>query len=141
MPPELPAGINPPGNVLRILAAFRVVCSSVARCHDPGQCPFDLRTKLVEPGDHPVVAWPQSFTPLAGGGSRWMEQILRVVLVLAVLTVESIGVLITVAISRNLNHAWRELTQTAAEIGRGNFDVSVAVRSRDELGQLAPQVR
>lgn len=77
------------------------------------------------------------FSNILGEGSRWLENLLMVVLVLAVLTVESTGVLLTILFSRHLNRSLKELTETAVEIGRGNFEVSVPVRSRDELGQLA----
>lgn len=84
-----------------------------------------------------LTAVENEFSEILGAGSRWMENLLMIVLILAVLTVESTGVFLTVAFSRNLNRALKELTFTAAEIGRGQFDVRLPVRSRDELGQLA----
>lgn len=77
------------------------------------------------------------FSETLSAGSRWLEKWLMILLVFAVLTVESTGVLLTVAFSRNLNRSLSELTETATEVGKGNFDVAVPVRSRDELGQLA----
>jgi signal transduction histidine kinase/CheY-like chemotaxis protein len=80
------------------------------------------------------------FSEILGAGSRWLENLLMIVLVLAVLTVESTGVLLTITFARNLNRSLKELTSTAAEVGRGNFEISVPVRSRDELGQLADSI-
>ncbi len=80
------------------------------------------------------------FSEILGAGSRWMESWLMIALILAVLTVESTGVLLTITISRNLNQTLKDLAGTAAEIGRGNFGVSAPVRSRDELGLLAESI-
>jgi hypothetical protein len=51
--------------------------------------------------------------------------------------VESTGVLLTLSFSRNLSRGLKELSETTAEVGRGNFSRRIPVRSRDELGQLA----
>lgn len=42
----------------------------------------------------------------------------------------------TALLSRILTHPIRELTKVALEMSRGNFGVKVAVRSKDEIGQL-----
>jgi two-component system, sensor histidine kinase len=76
-----------------------------------------------------------SFT--LGEGSRWLEQLLRYLLVLAVLTIESTGLFLTFTFARNLTRSLEELTQVASEVGKGNFTKEVPVRSSDELGQLA----
>jgi signal transduction histidine kinase len=80
------------------------------------------------------------FSDVLGAGSRWLEGILMYVLIFAVLTVESTGLGLTIAFSRNLNRSLRELSQTAEGVGRGNFNLRVPVRSRDELGQLAESI-
>ncbi|HMN69175.1 MAG TPA: ATP-binding protein [Bdellovibrionales bacterium] len=77
------------------------------------------------------------FSDILGAGSRWLEGLLMMILILAVLTVECTGLGLTIAFSRNLNRSLSELTANAAEVGRGNLNARVPVRSGDELGQLA----
>ncbi|WP_374029650.1 response regulator [Bdellovibrio bacteriovorus] len=78
-----------------------------------------------------------SFSYTLGEGSRWLEEILMITLILAVLIVESTGLFLTVSFSRNLSKGLRELNTAAHKVGQGEFDVYVPVRSGDELGQLA----
>jgi len=80
------------------------------------------------------------FSTALGEGSRWMEHMLMILLVLAVLTVESTGLFLTVTFSRNLSRSLKELSETANEVGRGNLSHMAPVRSRDELGQLAEAI-
>jgi two-component system, sensor histidine kinase len=80
------------------------------------------------------------FSAVLGEGSRWMERMLMILLVLAVLTVETTGVILTIAFSRNLSRTLKELSDTAQEVGKGNFSSPAPVRSRDELGQLAEAI-
>jgi signal transduction histidine kinase len=80
------------------------------------------------------------FSEILGAGSRWLEHILMIALIMAVLTVESTGLFLTITFSRNLSSSLRELTETSKKIGRGNFEVKLPVRSRDELGQLAEAI-
>ena len=77
------------------------------------------------------------FSATLGEGSRWLERMLMIILVIAVLTVESTGILLTVSFSRNLSRSLDELKDAAARVGRGFFNERVPVRSRDEIGQLA----
>ena len=87
-----------------------------------------------------LTAVENQFSQILGAGSRWLEYILMIALVLAVLTVESTGVILTIAFSRNLNRSLAELSHAALEVGKGNFGSRVPVRSRDELGQLAQSI-
>lgn len=80
------------------------------------------------------------FSEILGAGSRWLEHMLMIVLIMAVLTVESTGLFLTITFSRNLSSSLRELTATSKKIGSGNFEVKLPVRSRDELGQLAEAI-
>ncbi|MBO9667840.1 MAG: response regulator [Bdellovibrio sp.] len=80
------------------------------------------------------------FSTVLGEGSRWLENVLMFILILAVFTVESTGLFLTVSFGRNLNRSLLELNDAANEIGRGNLGVEVPVRSKDELGQLAASI-
>lgn len=80
------------------------------------------------------------FSTVLGEGSRWLEHMLMTLLILAVLTVESTGLFLTITFSRNLNRSLKELKNTADKVGQGDFSHQVPVRSRDELGQLAAAI-
>ncbi len=80
------------------------------------------------------------FSAVLGEGSRWMERLLMILLVLAVLTVESTGLILTISFSRNLSRSLNELGHAAREVGRGNFSYAAPVRSQDELGRLAEAI-
>ncbi|MFM6926886.1 MAG: response regulator [Bdellovibrio sp.] len=77
------------------------------------------------------------FSTVLGEGSRWLEHLLMVVLILAVLTVESTGLILAISFSQNLNRSLKEISHAATEVGKGNLNVVVPVHSEDELGQLA----
>ncbi|MBX3016420.1 MAG: response regulator [Bdellovibrionaceae bacterium] len=77
------------------------------------------------------------FSKTLGEGSRWLENLLFLILLAAVLTVESTGLILTFSFSRNLNRSLVDLTEAAQAVGRGDFSRTVPVRAQDELGQLA----
>lgn len=77
------------------------------------------------------------FSTVLGEGSRWLERLLMIVLILAVLTVESTGLILAISFSQNLNRSLKEISHAATEVGKGNLNVVVPVHSEDELGQLA----
>ncbi|ASD64863.1 response regulator [Bdellovibrio bacteriovorus] len=81
-----------------------------------------------------------SFSYTLGEGSRWLENMLMVTLIFAVLIVEGTGLFLTISFSRNLSKGLSELNNAAHEVGEGRFDVHVPVRSGDELGQLAESI-
>ncbi|KHD89723.1 MAG: histidine kinase [Bdellovibrio sp. ArHS] len=78
-----------------------------------------------------------NFSYTLGEGSRWLEEVLLITLILAVLIVEGTGLALTITFSRNLSKGLKEINSAAKKIGEGQFNVEVPVRSRDELGQLA----
>lgn len=77
------------------------------------------------------------FSKTLGEGSRWLEGLLFLILFMAVFTVESTGLLLTFSFSKNLSQSLKELNNAAIEVGKGNFDQKVPVRTSDELGQVA----
>lgn len=77
------------------------------------------------------------FSSTLGEASRWLESLLMIVLLIAVATVESCGLFLTITFSRSLTKVLNELQQFATNVGRGDFTKSVPVRSGDELGRLA----
>lgn len=77
------------------------------------------------------------FSAALGEASRWLEHLLMVLLILAVITVESTGLFLTVSFARGLTKVLGELNRAATQVGQGDFSQKVPIRSRDELGQLA----
>ena len=82
----------------------------------------------------------QEFSNALGEGSRWLERIVMTLLFAAALTVESIGLGLTVLTSRAISRGLAALNDTARRIGHGDFDSTVVPLSRDEIGQLAVSV-
>jgi two-component system, sensor histidine kinase len=80
------------------------------------------------------------FSATLAAGSRWLENALFLTLLCIVLTVEATGFFFTFSFSRNLSKGLQDLTDAAGDIGRGQFDKKVKVRSKDELGRLARSI-
>jgi signal transduction histidine kinase/ActR/RegA family two-component response regulator len=87
-----------------------------------------------------ITTVEDNFSSILGEASRWLENVLMMLLILAVATVESTGLYLTITFSRSLSRLLRELAETAAKVGQGDFTQVVPVRSRDELGQLAQAI-
>lgn len=87
--------------------------------------------------DAQLTSLENNFSYTLGAGSRWLENILMIVLVLAVLTIESTGLLCTYFFSRNLSMGLKDLNTLALNVTSGNYDHTIKVRSQDEIGQLA----
>lgn len=77
------------------------------------------------------------FSYALGEASRWLEGILMMILLTAVITIESTGLLLTFKFGQGLTKVLKELNQVAVLVGQGDFSKRVKVRSTDELGQLA----
>ncbi len=80
------------------------------------------------------------FSAVLGEGSRWLEGLLRYLLLFAVLIVESTGLYFTFSFSRNLSRSIKEMSLVAKNVGSGDFSKKVPVQSKDELGQLASTI-
>ncbi len=70
-------------------------------------------------------------------GSRWLEHIILLGLLLLVITVEMTGLLFTFRFSQNLSKGLTKLREAAEKIGKGDFNQKVKIKSKDELGKLA----
>lgn len=80
------------------------------------------------------------FSAELGEGSRWLERVLISILCLAVTTVEGIGLTLTLLTSRAISRGLADVAGAAEAIGRGEFERTATVRSKDELGLLAQAV-
>ncbi len=87
-----------------------------------------------------LTHYETEFSSVLGEGSRWLENLLMVLLILAVATIEGTGLLLTFSFAKNLNRSLLELNHATREIGRGNLGITVPVHSADELGELAQSI-
>jgi len=108
---------------------------------DAGNVP-EIRDSLRKIGEmnERLTVLEVQFSNILGEGSRWLEDLLMMILVLLVLTVESCGLYLTISFTRNLSRNLEELSTAANEVGQGNFSHLAPVHSRDELGQLAEAI-
>lgn len=97
----------------------------------------DLILQKIDLINDQMTLVEKQFSNVLGEGSRWLESTLMVILILAVLTVEGSGLLLTVSFSRNLSKDLRDLIQVARKVEQGDFGVHIPVKSQDEVGQLA----
>jgi signal transduction histidine kinase/CheY-like chemotaxis protein len=78
-----------------------------------------------------------NFSSTLGEGSRWLENLILKLLFFLAITVETIGILITISISRSIEKGLKEILKGAELIKEGNLNTRVKVYSRDEIGQLS----
>ena len=76
-----------------------------------------------------------SFT--LGEGSRWLENLILNLLLILAITVETIGILITISISRSFKKGLKEILKGAELIKAGHLNTRVKVYSGDEIGLLS----
>jgi signal transduction histidine kinase/CheY-like chemotaxis protein len=95
------------------------------------------KLKKIDALNEQLTKLEDRFSLTLGQGSRWLESVLMMALLFAVLVIESTGLLLTITFSRTLSQGLRELNSAAKKVGEGDFGQKVAVRTGDELGQLA----
>jgi two-component system, sensor histidine kinase len=76
------------------------------------------------------------FSLVLGEGSRWLENLVFMILFALVLTVECVGFTLTFLTSRSISSGLKNLIGVAEKIGQGELDKKLAVTSGDEIGQL-----
>jgi signal transduction histidine kinase len=80
------------------------------------------------------------FSVALGEGARWVESVVVFLLFLVVLSVEGVGLTLTLLTSRSIKHGLSSLSEVADAIGQGDFSRRVEIQSRDEIGRLAESV-
>lgn len=81
-----------------------------------------------------------AFSTTLGDASRWLENLLMMTLVMAVVTIEGFGLFLTISFTGGLTRILKELRDVTKKIGAGDFSGLVPVHSKDELGQLAESI-
>ncbi|RYE36581.1 MAG: HAMP domain-containing protein [Sphingobacteriaceae bacterium] len=84
-----------------------------------------------------VTPSEDGFSYTLGEGSRWLEHLVLHILIALALTVEIIGILIAVSISRNLQKGLAAIINAAQKFAAGALDQRVKVYSGDEIGILS----
>lgn len=87
--------------------------------------------------DKRLTVLENEFSSVLGEGSRWLEALLMAILLALVCTVEATGLILTFSFGKNLSRDLQEIHHAALEVGKGNFDQKLPVRSKDEIGMLA----
>jgi PAS domain S-box-containing protein len=77
------------------------------------------------------------FSYTLGEGSRWLENLIMMILFFVALTVELTGLYLTISISRGITHGLDEIIRASSQVGRADFTSRAVIRSKDELGRLA----
>ena len=90
--------------------------------------------------DDQLTKAENQFSFALGEASRWLESMLMIILLMAVVTVESTGIFLTISFGRSLTRNLRQLNEVAKRVGQGDFSQQVHVESSDELGQLAESI-
>ncbi len=86
--------------------------------------------------NHKLTDLENEFSEILGAGSRWLEHVLIALLVMGVLSVEGVGLSLTILTNRHITKGIKELDTVALSIGKGAYKQAVHIRSRDEIGRL-----
>lgn len=88
-----------------------------------------LNTKLTLKED--------AFSTTLGKASRWLENLLMLVLVFSILSIGGVVILTAYSYGREIMKSLAELNSAVVAVENGNLDQHVPVRSKDEIGQLS----
>ncbi len=80
------------------------------------------------------------FSLVLGEGSRWLENLVFMILFSLVLTVEAVGLTLTFLTSREISRGLNELVRVSESIGGGAFYERLFVTSNNEIGKLKQAV-
>ncbi len=92
-------------------------------------------TRIHELNDQLTIV-ENEFSHALGEGSRWLEGTVMSLLFFIVLSVEGIGIALTLRMSRMISRRLSRLSEAAARMGSGDFTTLPLVDSRDEIGVL-----
>lgn len=87
-----------------------------------------------------ITPLEEQFSYELGEGSRFLENTVLTLLLLAVIMVETVGLTATFLTSRSLSQGLREVIIAANRMGKGDFHTQIAVQSADEVGELAQAI-
>ncbi len=95
----------------------------------------NLNLKLDRINDQLSVVTAE-FSLVLGEGSRWLENLVFMILFSLVLTVETVGLTLTFFTSREISRGLNDLVRVSEDIGKGAFKERLTVSSHDEIGKL-----
>ncbi len=87
--------------------------------------------------DDKLTKVENDFSYSLGEASRWLENLLMILLLSAVILVEGTGLFLTISFAKKLTTVLKELNHAATLVGQGDYSKKIPIRSHDELGQLA----
>jgi signal transduction histidine kinase len=95
----------------------------------------NLLDKVIEINDG-LTKVEEKFSQVLGEGSRWLESIVFMSLFVLVITIESLGLILTFGTSRSISKGLLALNKLSNEFGHGHFERRLAITANDEIGQL-----
>lgn len=107
---------------------------------EPDQIKIESLMNQISRLDIDITQVENDFSYALGEASRWLENVLMLLLLAAVVTIEGTGLFLTFRFGQSLTRVLRELNQAAILVGQGDLSQKVAVHSKDELGQLAKSI-
>lgn len=84
-----------------------------------------------------LTAVENRFSATLGEGARWLERQLFLGLLIVICTVVLTSNVLIFAFARSLVSTLREMIEIARQVGSGDFSKQIAIKSNDEIGQLA----
>lgn len=87
-----------------------------------------------------LTALEDDFSFTLGEGSRWLENTILKLVFSVALTVEAIGLILSISVTRGLARGLNEINRAANKISKGDLTDRAEVFSRDEIGQVAASV-
>jgi signal transduction histidine kinase len=98
---------------------------------------IDTHLSIIDDFNIKFTILENKFSSTLGEGSRWLERLILKILLSIALTVEISGLLLTLAISRNISKGIGEILRASEQVIKGNYNAKANVYSDDEIGQLA----
>src|SRR5207244_3406557 len=91
----------------------------------------------IDPIDKQLTLLENDFSFTLGEGSRWLENLILKILFILVLTVEFVGLFLTISVSMSISRGIDEVMRVSGEVTKRNFAERAKIFSKDEIGNLS----
>lgn len=91
----------------------------------------------IDPVNVELTKFEDEFSYTLGEGSRWLEKLILRLLLGIAFTVEVTGLLLAIAVSRNMKKGLDAILYSAKAVAKGDFTQKAKAYSKDEIGTLA----
>jgi HAMP domain-containing protein len=104
---------------------------------NPSQDRINALLVSIDKTNQTLTTFEDAFSFTLGEGSRWLEKTVLRLLFITALTVETIGLLLTVSVSRGIHKGLTQIVGAAKSFSAGELSARAAVLSKDEIGVVA----